>query len=545
METPSGTAAIIGAGPAGLTAALEFLKRTKIKPVILEKSDYIGGISRTVNYHGNRIDIGGHRFFSKSDRVMNWWTSVMPVQATPNGNTDDHLLGYQNRQRTITTGPHGPDASREELVMLIRPRQSRVFFLRKFFDYPLKLNPVTLKQLGIARTVKVGVSYLYSSIRPIQPEETLEDFLINRFGRQLYLTFFKSYTEKVWGVPCDQISAEWGAQRIKGLSLRKALAHHLRRLMKSGSGGIDQKDTETSLIEKFLYPKHGPGQLWEEVARRVRAQGGEILQGWTVCRIHTSGNRVTGITAGHENGEYRFFSADYVFSTMPVKELVQGLDSEVPPRVSKVSEGLMYRDFITVGLLLDRLNIQERNETGGQLLKDNWIYIQEPDVLVGRMQIFNNWSPYMVSDPGKVWIGLEYFCYTTDEVWNKSDKDMIDLAIQETQKIGIISQSNVLDATVIRMEKTYPAYFGTYDQFHVVREYLDRYENLFLVGRNGMHKYNNQDHSMLTAMTAVDNIIAGVTDKSNIWAVNTEMEYHESKDGSSARSGSARAQTVG
>ncbi|MDQ6760085.1 MAG: NAD(P)/FAD-dependent oxidoreductase [Acidobacteriota bacterium] len=544
MDKPNGTAAIIGAGPAGLTAALELLKRTNIKPVLLEKSTYVGGISRTVRYHGNRIDIGGHRFFSKSDRVMDWWTAIMPVEGTPDGNGDHHLA-YQNQQRTLSTGTQGPDASVEDLVMLIRARQSRVFFLRKFFDYPLKLNPVTLKQLGIARTAKVGVSYVYSSLRPIKPERTLQDFLINRFGRQLYLTFFKSYTEKVWGVPCDQISAEWGAQRIKGLSLRKALAHHLSKLMKSTSGGISQKDTETSLIEKFLYPKHGPGQLWEEVARRVRAQGGEILHGWTVCRIHTSGNRVTGITAGHENGEYRLFPADYVFSTMPVKELVQGLDSQIPAKVSNVSEGLMYRDFITVGLLLDRLNIQERNATGSQLLKDNWIYIQEPDVLVGRMQIFNNWSPYMVEDPGKVWIGLEYFCYTTDDLWNKSDQDMIELAIEETQKIGIISKSSVLDATVIRMEKTYPAYFGTYDKFHVVREFLDEYENLFLVGRNGMHKYNNQDHSMLTAMTAVDNIVAGITDKANIWAVNTEMEYHESKDGSATPAGAAKAQAVG
>jgi protoporphyrinogen oxidase len=413
----------------------------------------------------------------------------------------------------------------------VRPRKSRIFYLRKLFDYPLKLNPATLRNLGAVRTARAGLSYLASTLRPIRPEKTLEDFLINRFGRHLYRTFFKSYTEKVWGVPCDRISAEWGAQRIKGLSLRKALAHHLRKLFGPRSGGIGQKDTETSLIEKFLYPKFGPGQLWEEVAERVCAGGGQILTGWTVCGIHTAGNRVTGVMARNEAGEQRFFPGRYVFSTMPVKELVEAFESPVPGEVSEVSNGLLYRDFITVGLLLKRLRI---GEAGERLLKDNWIYVQEPDVLVGRMQIFNNWSPYMVQDPEKVWIGLEYFCNDTDELWHKPDQAMIALALGEIEKMGIASRADYLDATVIRMEKTYPAYFGTYGRFGIVRDFLDRYHNLFLVGRNGMHKYNNQDHSMLTAMTAVDNIVAGSLDKSNIWAVNTEMDYHESHSQDSA-----------
>jgi protoporphyrinogen oxidase len=521
------TAVIIGAGPAGLTAALELLQRTGVKPIVLEKSEYMGGISRTVNYKGNRIDIGGHRFFSKSDRVMDWWRSVMPVERT----SDEHTLAYQNQVRALRSSESGPDPETHDLVMLVRPRQSRILFLRKFFDYPLKLTAATLRQLGMARTLHVGISYVLSAIRPIRPEKTLEHFLINRFGRELYFTFFKSYTEKVWGVPCDRISAEWGAQRIKGLSLRKALMHQAKKLIGSrANSDIGQKDTETSLIEKFLYPKLGPGQLWEEVARRVRASGGEILTGWTVCRIHTEGGRVTAVTARHENGEHRRFSADYAFSTMPVKELVEAFDAEIPDTVREVSEGLIYRDFITVGLLLDRLKIREKNDTGAGLLRDNWIYIQEPDVLVGRMQIFNNWSPYMVRDRGQVWIGLEYFCYDTDDLWKKPDQEMIDLAVEEAQKIGILSKADVLDATVIRMAKTYPAYFGTYDRFPVIREFFDGYSNLFLVGRNGMHKYNNQDHSMLTAMTAVDNISSGILDKSNIWAVNTEMEYHEAKE---------------
>jgi protoporphyrinogen oxidase len=540
-DTSRGTAIIIGAGPAGLTAALELLRRTRLKPIVLEKSEYMGGTSRTVTYRGNRIDIGGHRFFSKSDRVMDWWTSILPVEQTSDAN---HRLVYQSQERSLTAkaaaNGSAPDPEFEDLVMLVRPRKSRIFYLRKFFDYPLNLNFATLRNLGAVRTVKAGLSYLASAIRPIRPEKTLEDFLINRFGRNLYRTFFKSYTEKVWGVPCDQISAEWGAQRIKGLSLRKALAHHFQKLFGKRQAEIGQKDTETSLIEKFLYPKLGPGQLWEEVANRVCAGGGEILTGWTVCGIHTSGDRVTGVTARSDSGERHFFPGQYVFSTMPVQELVQAFDTPAPAEVSKVSDGLMYRDFITVGLLLKRLAIGGQN---AGLLKDNWIYIQEPDVLVGRMQIFNNWSPYMVGDPDKVWIGLEYFCNDTDELWHKSDQDMIALAVAEVEKMGIAFSADCVDATVIRMEKTYPAYFGTYDRFHLVREFVDRYQNLFLVGRNGMHKYNNQDHSMLTAMTAVDNIVEGRRDKSNIWAVNTEMDYHESR-GEAADASEERAATA-
>ncbi len=526
---PQQSAVIIGAGPAGLTAAYELLKRSNIKPIVFEKSEEIGGLSRTVRYKGNRIDIGGHRFFSKSDRVMNWWASVMPVEASVNGNA--HSITYRRQTRQVAGTGGAPRPERDERVMLVRNRKSRIYFLRKFFDYPISLSADTLKKLGLVRTARIGVSYLASMARQRRPERSLEDFLINRFGKELYLTFFKSYTEKVWGVACEKISAEWGAQRIKGLSIKKAISHFLKKRYRKGpSGDIKQKDTETSLIEKFLYPKLGPGQLWECVAEDIRNGGGEVRLGWTVDKLHTDGFRIRAAEMVHaETGARQTIEADYFFSTMPVKELIRSLDAPVPANVREVSEGLIYRDFITVGLLLNRLKIHETNGNGAKLLADNWIYIQEPDVQVGRMQIFNNWSPYLVADPGKVWIGLEYFCYETDDIWKLPDARMIELAKSEIEKIGIIDATEVLDAVVIRVPKTYPAYFGAYERFEEVKAYVNLFENLFLVGRNGMHKYNNQDHSMLTAMTAVDNIIEGRLDKSNIWALNSEMEYHETK----------------
>ncbi len=516
-------AVIIGAGPAGLTAAYELLKRGTAVPVVLETSQQMGGISRTVRYNGNRIDIGGHRFFSKSDRVMNWWLDVMPLARGAQGR---EFIQYQNQTRAIENPGDGPDPEREDRVMLIRQRKSRIYFLRRFFDYPIKLSADTLTKLGPWRTVRIGFSYLWAMMNPRRPEASLEDFLINRFGRELYLTFFKSYTEKVWGVPCQEISAEWGAQRIKGLSLVKTITHFLKKTLRPDKG-LGQKGTETSLIEKFLYPKYGPGQLWECVAEDITARGGSILTGWSVDRILASNGRVAAIEAVNEAGQRQRFEGDYFFSTMPIQELVRALGCDVPAHVREISDGLQYRDFITVGLLLDKLKLS--GGAGRKLLEDNWIYIQEPDVLVGRMQIFNNWSPYLVADPDKVWIGLEYFCYATDELWKLPDSKMIALAVEEMQRIGVLDSADVRDSTVIRVPKTYPAYFGTYSHFDELRAWLDKIPNLFLIGRNGMHKYNNQDHSMLTAMTAVDNIEAGIEDKSNLWAVNTEMEYHEEK----------------
>jgi protoporphyrinogen oxidase len=514
MPTSGQTAVIIGAGPAGLTAAYELLTRAGIRPIVLERSTYLGGISRTIEFNGNRMDLGGHRFFSKSDRIMRWWLERLPLA-------------------------QGGEAETKDLVMLVRSRKSRIYFLRQLFDYPIQLSSDTLMKLGARRTVRIGLSYLKSMFFPIKPVENLEQFFINRFGRELYLTFFKSYTEKVWGVPCDHISAEWGAQRIKGLSIRKALAHFLKQATGSKQD-IAQKNTETSLIEQFLYPKYGPGQMWETVARQVTELGGEIVMQFDVTGVETEDGRVVAVNGKGPDGTPRRYAGDYFFSTTSVQELVRAFQADIPPNVREVAEKLQYRDFVTVGLLLNKLKIHEPGAAGagndGQAgsIVDNWIYIQEPDVLVGRLQIFNNWSPYLVSDSSKVWLGAEYFCYEGDDLWNLPEKEMIELAVKELAKIQIIDAAEVLDATVARMPKTYPAYFGAYARFDEVRAYLDGFTNLFLVGRNGMHKYNNQDHSMLTAMVAVDNIIAGETDKANIWAVNTEEEYHEENTGDSS-----------
>ncbi len=525
------TAIIIGAGPAGLTAALELQRHSDVHPIVLEATSEIGGISRTIRYKGNRMDIGGHRFFSKSDRVMEWWLEVMPA-ATTDGAGSAIPISYQNKQRTIQSGEQNLDPESNDLVMLIRPRKSRIYFLRKFFDYPIKLTPETLRGLGLPRTVKVGFSYLRARFFPRKPETSLEDFIVNRFGKQLYGLFFESYTEKVWGVHPRHISAEWGAQRIKGLSLTSAVKHFVKQAFsgkQKSTGDVSQKGVETSLIERFLYPKFGPGQLWEHVASMVQSNGGELHMRTRVTELRVEGNRITEVVAVDAEGKTQVFAADYVVSTMPIQHLIRSLAAgatPIPPEVKEVSEGLIYRDFITVGLLVNKLLVTEPD---GSPLKDTWIYIQEPDVTVGRLQIFNNWSPWMVADRSKMWIGLEYFCNDTDPLWKMQDEDIKKFAVAEMEKIGILKTSDVLDGHVVRVPKTYPAYFGTYDRFDVIQKFTDQFENLFLVGRNGMHKYNNQDHSMLTAMAAAENIMNNVADKSNLWAVNTEQEYHEEK----------------
>lgn len=512
----SSTAIIIGAGPAGLTAAYRFLLDTDIKPVILEESEYIGGISRTAVVGGNRMDIGGHRFFSKNDEVNAMWQELMPLQGKPS--IDDLTLGVE---KPLSEG--GPDPETEDRVMLLRNRISRIFFLRKFFDYPISLKPETFKNMGFANTMRAGFGYLGSCIVK-KKEDSLENFYINRFGRPLYEMFFEDYTTKLWGRSPAQISADWGAQRVKGLSLSKAVWNVLSKPFRP------KDKVETSLIEQYYYPKKGSGQLWETLADEIRRRGGEIIMNTRVERIRVENGRVSAVTAA----DGREFTGDYFMSTMPVKDLVAGMGEAAPADVRRIAAGLPYRDFITVGLLVNKLKLQNKTKvrtlTGD--VPDCWIYVQERDVKIGRLQLFNNWSPYMVADPKHtMWIGLEYFCNEGDELWSMSDEAFIDFAIGELVKIDVIDRSDVIDSTRIRVKKAYPAYFDTYSEFDTVKDYLSGIENLWCLGRNGQHRYNNMDHSMLTAMEAVRAIAAGSTDKSAVWGVNTEKEYHETKKG--------------
>ncbi len=519
-------AIIIGAGPSGLTAAYELLDKTDIKPIIYEMTGDIGGISKTVNYKGNRIDIGGHRFFSKSSRVMRWWQNILPLQGVPS--KDDIIL---EKNIPISKEPGAPDPEKTDKAMLIRNRLSRIFFLRKFFDYPVSLNLNTFSNLGLARIIKIGLSYIKIRIFPIKDENSLEDFFINRFGRELYLTFFKDYTEKVWGVSCSKIKPEWGAQRIKGMSISKAIIHAVKSIV-SRDSSISQKNVETSLIGQFMYPKFGPGQLWEEVAMIIKEMGGEIHKMHKVLCINYQNDKITEVNVKDEiTGEIKGIKGDYFFSTMPVRDLIESLGDDVPKEAQEVAQGLIYRDFVTVGLLLKKLKIKNDSKlkTINNIVPDNWIYIQERDVKLGRLQIFNNWSPYMVKNENTVWIGLEYFCSEGDKLCNKSDDEFAKFAIDELSEIDIIEKEDVIDSTVIRTPKTYPAYFGTYNRFRVIREFTDTFKNLFLIGRNGMHRYNNMDHSILSAMLSVENIINDIKTKDNIWDVNIEEEYHEEK----------------
>ena len=519
------TAVIIGAGPAGLTAAFEFLKRSDIRPVVFESTDMVGGIARTVNHGGNRIDIGGHRFFSKSARVTRWWLSLFPLQRIQVSEVEParKILGDAANGPEASNLEAGPDPTKTDRIMLFRSRVSRILYRRRFFKYPLSFEFATFKKMGFVNTARIGLSYLWAKILPIKPETSLEDFFINRFGHELYTTFFKNYTEKVWGVPCTAIKPDWGAQRIKGLSISKVVGQAIKSIL-SKRMGFRQKEVETSLVDNFLYPKFGPGQLWEDVASQVRVRGGMVHLRHTVVGLHCEGTKISRVEVRDEaTGEIQTVDADYVISTMAIRDLVQGIRSDVPADVGLAAGDLRYRDFLTVGVLYSRLNTPDGK------LPDNWIYVQEADVKVGRIQVFNNWSPYLISNPEYTWLGLEYFCQEGDDLWTMADSELINLGIQELASLGLAESKNFLDGVVIRMPKAYPAYFGGYEQFHLIRQYVDRFEILFLIGRNGMHRYNNQDHSMLTAMTAVDNIVANVTTKENIWKVNTEAEYHENK----------------
>ena len=522
--------AIIGAGPAGLTAAHELLARAggEVEVSVLEASHAMGGISRTVRHGANRMDLGGHRFFSKERRVLDWWEARMPMQGAPA--MDDLLLG---REVPLTAG--GPDPQATDRVMLSRERVSRIYYDGTFFDYPVSLSARTLRALGPARTAAVAASYLAARARPL-PEDSLEAFYVNRFGRRLYTMFFEDYTEKLWGRHPSGISADWGAQRVRGLSVAAVLADVARRAV----GRKDASNTQTSLIERFSYPKLGPGQLWERAADEVRSMGGRILTGCEVTRVGCDADgtvRSVGYArdaaAGGAAADAReeTLACDALLSSMPVRDLVAAMDG-VPAGVRAIAAGLPYRDFVTVGLLTDRLAPRNRTErpTLGGIVPDDWVYVQDGGVRMGRVQVFNNWSPYLVGDPERtVWLGLEYFCDEGDDLWRMGAGKRVDAAADELRRMGILPRDGrVLDSHVERVRKAYPAYFDTYARMGELRAWLDGHRNLFCLGRNGQHRYNNMDHSMMTAFLAADSILSGTWDRGPVWDVNTDETYHES-----------------
>jgi protoporphyrinogen oxidase len=461
---------ILGAGPAGLTAAYELAKQG-MQSVVLEKADKVGGISRTETYKGYRFDIGGHRFFTKVGEVQRIWYEIL----------EDDFIKV--------------------------PRLSRIYYQGKFFDYPLSLFN-TLKNLGIQQSFFILMSYLKAKLRarlqPDRPIASFEDWVTDRFGGRLYHIFFKTYTEKVWGISCDKIQADWAAQRIQGMSLKRAVIN-----------AVFGSQNAKSLIKEFDYPRLGPGMMWERCQEIVESKGSPVHLDTEVIRVERDGNRIQRVIA-RQGGETIELSGDHFISSVPVTALLRKLDPAPPDHVLKAARGLKYRDFLIVSLIINRDN----------LFPDNWIYIHSPEFKVGRIQNFKNWSPAMVPDANKTCLGMEYFCSEGDPLWELSDVELIELATREVVGLGLVPQhSNIEDGVVIRQHKAYPVYDGEYRQhLAVIQEYLEQFENLQTVGRNGMHRYNNQDHSMLTAILAAKNILG---ENHDLWNVNTERSYHE------------------
>ena len=515
---------IIGAGPAGLTAAYEMLKNSKeYEVILLEAEDRVGGISKTVTFNGYRVDTGIHRFFTKNDEVKKIWEDVLPLQNKPA--YDDIKL---DRKRNYNL--QGSDPEQEEKSMLIRDRVTRIYYGKKFYDYPVSLKFTTLKNMGFINIIQAGFSYLKACI--IKKEETsLENFFINRFGKVLYSMFFEDYTEKVWGRHPRDISADWGEQRVKGISIFEVIKDAFYKLL----GRKNEKNTETSLIEQFVYPKLGAGQIWEEMAKEIKDLGGGILLKAKVKKLIVEQNKVVQIEYESE-GRSTIVDVDVCISSMPLKDLIAGLTNEkVPRKIKEIANGLPYREFMSVCMVVDKLNLKNNTKiaTLGNIVPDSWIYVQEPEVKMGRLQIFNNWSPYLFKNKeemeNKALIGLEYFCSEEDEYWKMSDEDFIEFAKKDAESIGLIDKNSIEEAIRIKIPKAYPAYFDTYAEIDKLIDYLNHYENLYCIGRNGQHRYNNMDHSMLTAIETIKNIVNGKKDRENIWNVNTEQKYHEEK----------------
>jgi protoporphyrinogen oxidase len=463
---------IVGAGPAGLTAACH-ANEAGMDVVVLEKDpDYVGGISRTVKKGGFRFDIGGHRFFSKSEAITQWWKKRLP----------------------------------HDFVQV--RRLSRIFYRGKFFDYPLKPWNA-LNGLGLLTSVACVGSYFWARLFPRKTEITFEDWVTNRFGRRLFLIFFKTYTEKVWGIPTSKISADWAAQRIKGLSLSRAIINAFR------GGASNEGSTIKTLIDTFEYPRLGPGQMWEQAAADLKACGGRIEMGKRVTRLLRDGGRLTAVETVGIDGQRNLVEGAQFIVSMPLRETVMAFDPPLPESVQTAGNGLSYRDFIAVALIVE----------GDNPFPDNWIYIHEPGVKVGRVQNFKNWSEAMIGRAGTTCLGLEYFCFEGDGLWTMKDSELIELGKKELAVLGLCDPSRVVDGSVVRVEKAYPVYDPEYlVKLHTIREALGAIENLQVIGRNGMHKYNNQDHSMMTGLLAVRNLTG---ERFDLWKVNTDAEYHE------------------
>lgn len=486
---------IIGAGPAGITAALELSKNKEYQILVLEESQDFGGISKTVNYKGNRMDMGGHRFFSKDRRVNEWWEDILPPESDDN------------------------KASDHDEVFMKRPRVSRILYKGKFYDYPVSLSMKTIRNMGFFTTIKVGFGYIFSMIHK-KPEVNLENFYINRFGKPLYKMFFEDYTENLWGRHPREIDASWGAQRVKGLSISALLKDVFSKKFHKKNRVV-----ETSLIEEFKYPKYGPGQMWECAAKKAIDNGVIFKKNAEVTGVNENTMEVEYL----QNGNTYTEKADYIISSMPVKDLINAMKN-VPSDIKEIAKNLPYRDYMTLGVKVDRLNL--KNKKGdNNLIPDCWIYVQDTSVKMGRLQIYNNWSPYMVADnENTAWLGLEYFVNENDEFWNMSEKQFSEFCVDEMIKIGlIVRKEDVLDTHMEKVKKAYPAYFDSYSQFDKVKNYIDMYDNIICVGRNGQHRYNNMDHSMITAFKAVEYIEYGKNNHDEIWNVNTEKTYHEER----------------
>ncbi len=515
------TIVVIGAGPAGLTTAYELLSRAReLRVVVLEALDAVGGISRTIDTNGNRMDLGPHRFFSKSKEATDWFLSMLPLQGAPA--MDDRKLG-----RACTFAEGGPDPERTDRVTLRRNRISRIFFRRKFFDYPISLKPQLFVNMGLWTTIVAGCSYARAVLFP-RKESSLEDFYVNRFGKKLYSMFFERYTENLWGRHPSQIDPSWGAQRVKGVSVLAVLKGALAKAV--GAGG--RRKDESWLVDWFLFPKLGAGQLWETAAEKVRGRGGEILLGAKAFAFRRDADGRVSSVVYERDGVRNELACDALVSSMPVKDLVSGIP-DAPADVARIAAGLPYREYRILGAVLKRLLLRNttRVRTFGNIVPDDWIYVHERSVRMGRFQISNNFSPYVVKNPeSEVFVGLEYFCSEGDDLWKMPDEVFAALGVREMTALGMIKGADdVLSTLSVRVEKAYPAYFDTYAEFPKLREWLDTIPNLYCVGRNGQHRYNNMDHSMCTGFEAARAILAGSSDRTALWNVNTEREYHESK----------------